>query len=570
MTATAPGSAPPPSPCSARPPSPARPGPARRSVSGLLGLLVAFVLAAGWLAAPPTPASAAAAPKGLAAVSRSHSAVALIWSPSPGAPKYRVQYATKASMAGATYRRFTGTRGELTGLRPDTTYYVKVRVISADGANLSSYSAAIAVRTRSRSSFGYLSPAGLTATDKGPDGVALNWQSRGGGIRYRVQYATKASMSGARYVRFGSTSGSIGGLTAATAYWFKVRVIDGAGRNLSEYSPAIKVATTARPKQVSSRPLRVGSFNVKCANCYSALPEELPWSGRRSAVIASIKSQKLDVLGLQEASQAWLKDSAGRPVDVSQFEDLVAGLGSPWKLTNAKRNNCVKDKTPTGCVYADQGASKGTKIVYNSASVELISAGSQRLHWEDRANNERYVVWAVLRQRSTGTRFFFANTHLEAQADELGATKNYEVRRRQAAEVAATIKARNTGKLPVIVVGDLNSHKWTKPSNGPYDVLRNAGYVDPLGNTYNSTTTAPGATVERRIRTSLNSFNGFARVAPVRPTWINGTYLDYIFTTPMRVSEWETVAQLDASGRFVGVIPSDHNLIRATVWLPAP
>ena len=36
----------------------------------------------------------------------------------------------------------------------------------------------------------------------------------------------------------------------------------------------------------------------------------------------------------------------------------------------------------------------------------------------------------------------------------------------------------------------------------------------------------------------------------------------------MRVEEYEVVMKLDANGRFVGVIPSDHNLIRATVYLP--
>jgi hypothetical protein len=36
----------------------------------------------------------------------------------------------------------------------------------------------------------------------------------------------------------------------------------------------------------------------------------------------------------------------------------------------------------------------------------------------------------------------------------------------------------------------------------------------------------------------------------------------------MRVSEYEVVAKLDGSGRFVGTIPSDHNMIRATIYLP--
>ena len=119
-----------------------------------------------------------------------------------------------------------------------------------------------------------------------------------------------------------------------------------------------------------------------------------------------------------------------------------------------------------------------------------------------------------------------------------------------------------------MIVGDFNSYKWLAPSNGPYDVLLGAGFVDPLGNAYKSTTTAPGATVEKRINTSLSSYNNFERKVRSFPNNINGTYIDYILTTPMRVSEWETVVNMDGNGNFIGVIPSDHNLIRATLWLP--
>jgi hypothetical protein len=48
----------------------------------------------------------------------------------------------------------------------------------------------------------------------------------------------------------------------------------------------------------------------------------------------------------------------------------------------------------------------------------------------------------------------------------------------------------------------------------------------------------------------------------------NGSNLDYIFTTPMRTLEWETVLNLDSSGKLAGTIPSDHNMIRAKVLLP--
>ena len=100
-------------------------------------------------------------------------------------------------MSNATYHRYTGTRAELTGLKSSTTYYLKVRVISSSGKNLSSYSKAIKVTTRSSGSYRYLSPAGLRITGSSPTSATVGWTARASGMRYRVQYARSASMSGA-------------------------------------------------------------------------------------------------------------------------------------------------------------------------------------------------------------------------------------------------------------------------------------------------------------------------------------------------------------------------------------
>jgi hypothetical protein len=116
-------------------------------------------------------------------------------------------------------------------------------------------------------------------------------------------------------------------------------------------------------------------------------------------------------------------------------------------------------------------------------------------------------------------------------------------------------------------VGDWNSSRFADPTNAPYDAYVKAGFVDPLGGAANSTK-AVNPTVEKRIDTWLNSFNDFVRVAKGNHAWDNGSYIDYMLTTPMRVSEWRTVAELDADDNFVGVIPSDHNMIRMTVHLP--
>lgn len=405
-------------------------------------------------------------------------------------------------------------------------------------------------------------PAGLKASGVTQASMTLSWKAVPSAPRYRVQYSTKASMADSVYRRFTPTRATIGSLKPATTYYVKVRAIKASGASLSPYSKAITVRTASVPVSGSrpastAVPLRVGSFNIKCANCAGGLP----WSARRDAVVRTIKGQDLDVLGVQEASQGWLKDADGTSIDLSQFEDLENRLGGSWTLTNDKRNNCVKSTTPTRCEYKDQGASQGTRILYDAASVEMLDSGSKLLPSQDKTTNARYLAWAVLRQRSTGIKFFFADSHLEPGADKYG------MRKAQAEVAVDTIEARNTARLPVIAVGDWNSSRFADPTNAPYDAYVKAGFVDPLGGAANSTR-AVAPTVEKRVDTWLNSYNDFVRQAKGNRKWDNGSYIDYMLTTPMRVSEWRTVADLDADDNFVGVIPSDHNMLRMTVHLP--
>jgi len=116
-------------------------------------------------------------------------------------------------------------------------------------------------------------------------------------------------------------------------------------------------------------------------------------------------------------------------------------------------------------------------------------------------------------------------------------------------------------------VGDFNSTKWDDPTNAPYDIMQDAGYSDPLGNTYESRGGAPGAFVEERINTWAASYNMYLQGAR-QSRRRQRLQPDYIFVSPMRVSEYETVIDANSAGRWVGVIPSDHNMLRATVWLP--
>lgn len=499
-------------------------------------------------------AAAYATPTGLRVTAVSANTVDLAWNAVSNAPRYRIQMATNSDMSNAVYFRVTPNQRQMTGLKSSTKYYFKVRVITAEGGNLSPYSSAVSATTTMPS------PGGLRATAHNEDSVSLAWNAVTNAPRYRIQMSTSPTMSGATYYRVTPPSRVMTGLTPGTTYYFKVRVITDEGVNLSPYSAAISVTTTVQPPPPTSEPLRIGSFNVKCANCFSNLPEEGTWVERRASVVSTIIRQAPDVLGIQEASQGWLKGT-----EISQFEDLrnrLKAAGGNYQLANSHRNNCVKSTTPSSCSYKDQGASKGTKVYFNADTVELISQGSKRLESACGGCNERYVAWAILRQKSTGKKIFFADTHLEP-------TPTYAAKRIiQTRQMIAEIAAKNTEKLPVFAVGDFNSTRYQTPSNAPYDQMIASGLVDPLGQTYKSAKVSSLATAEKRIHANYNTYNDFRRAQTFYGVDENGSALDYIFTSPMRVTEWETVVTVDSAGKLAGRIPSDHNMLRATVLLP--
>lgn len=331
--------------------------------------------------------------------------------------------------------------------------------------------------------------------------------------------------------------------------------------------PSARAVPPVKPtREAAADPLVVASYNVKCANCYDKLPNELPWLERRHRVIDVIEYEAPAVLGVQEASQGWLRSASGAQVDKSQFEDLAQRLGSPWRVTNSKRNNCVRSTTPTNCQYKYQGASQGTKLFFDSSKVIYYGTGGSRKLEVQPGSNARYAVYAIFTQRSTGQKFFVVNTHLEPR-DSGSSRANWELRRRQAGDVVDLIREKRPSGMPMLLLGDFNSHKWTEYGNAPYQVFQDYGLVDPLGNADRSTRSTSGATVETRVQTNVSSYNAFKRQAPAFD-YVNGTYLDYVMTSKLRVSRWKTVANLDSQGRFRGTIPSDHNMVRATVHLP--
>jgi len=527
----------------------------------IAGAAIALTVLFGCLLGSPQRAQAAwRVPGAPVAGMRSTTAVAISWSPVWGTPRYLVKYSTNRSWSSPKYRRTTQPTAELTGLRPGTRYYVKVAVTRTSGSKLSRYGRTAEVVTReSSSSYLTLTPGGLRVVSHDEDSVRLAWRARSGAGSYQVQYASNANLTGARYASTKSTSLTIAGLAKSTGYWFRLRTKSSRGVATSTFSAPIRARTTSGE---AFEPLRAATYNVWCATCSGSRT----WAKRRAKLVAAIKAQNLDVLGVQEASQGLTAGADG--TRKAQFDDLLDLLGSRYALSNAYRYNCEKSTSPNNCKPKYWGASGGVRIIYNADRNDLLRQGAVQYDTQVPGDTKRFVAWAELRQSSTAKRFFVVNTHLDPHSDSSGSTYHHRIRAAQTRQLLATVRQQNRAGLPVVILGDFKSSKYAVPSNAPYDLITSAGYDDPLGNTYRSQVPDRLATVERRVGTEYNTKNNLDGFPP-RSDYINGSVIDYVFASAgVRVQEWQTVVDVTSSGRFDGSPPSDHNMVRVSLYLP--
>jgi endonuclease/exonuclease/phosphatase family metal-dependent hydrolase len=282
-------------------------------------------------------------------------------------------------------------------------------------------------------------------------------------------------------------------------------------------------------------------------------------------VVQQILSQKLDVLGLQEANQSKIYTTSVN-LGINQYMDLKAAInlaGGHYALTNENAYNCVKPVSTYNCVYQDQGASQDNRILYNTDTVTMLSQGSLKYNTQTAGKNERYFEWATFEVKATGKRFFFSNTHLDPYS---AAT-----RKGQWNEVISNTD-RLHGSLPVVAVGDYNTSKFTDYAATYLPKMKSAGYGDVLNQQY-AQTTVKTPRAESLVRAWINSYTNFGR--DVRPYSYEenkskvGNVIDWIFATnSLRVKQYSLVSNVNVTTLKVrGVIPSDHNMVRATLVL---
>lgn len=501
------------------------------------------------------PAQAASGPGGVRAEHLASEGMGLTWQGS-GEEAYRVRYATSPTMSGSDTWDVIGNHFELTHtdanptissprLTPGQTYYVQVksirRVTTKSGrTDLSDYSSPVPITTPV-DALPELEPVDLEATVGGADRLYVSWRTRGPGVSYLLRYTTNPAADIASWdsTPLDAAGGTVTGLTPDRTYYLRARVVGNDGQPLSGYSATVSKKT---PAATTSPGVNVVSYNVRKA---SGSPS---WTSRRQLVADGIRSQKPDIIALQEATPI----STG---GVKQYTDLM-------KLLNAAGSRYAYVTSAT--TSKSKEYSSGTQLAYDTARLVVKAKGVKIL--AKKGSARRYAVWSVLEDKVTGRRIFAITTHLEPGSSS-SSTYN-SVRTKQAKEVLALITSKNPLKHPVVLAGDMNSSRSTTPYNGPYRAYVAAGYVDPLDNAVGSWESGHQATAEHLVDAEYNSANVYERTAR-RATYPIGTNIDYLMTSPgVRVALWRTVVHVDANRQFVGTIPSDHNMLSATIHLP--
>ena len=244
--------------------------------------------------------------------------------------------------------------------------------------------------------------------------------------------------------------------------------------------------------------LKVMSYNIRMGIAKDGTNS---WEFRCPATIEMLKDQHPDVFGVQEAFEFQIK--------------FIEEYCRNYKSVGVGR---------------DDGKKKGEymSIFWNKKRIKLIKWGTFWLSetpdkpsrgWD--AHCRRTATWALMRDKRTGKKFYYVNTHLDHRGKE--------AQRNGLKLIVDRIESINPKGYPMVLTGDFN----IKPDN--------AALVDLDSRMQSARKVAA-------VTDNHNTFNGWS----VKPT---DSVIDYIYISGFSACpEYQTVTKKYADKPFV----SDH------------
>jgi len=283
--------------------------------------------------------------------------------------------------------------------------------------------------------------------------------------------------------------------------------------------------------------IRVGTYNIRLV-ADAKTPNA--WDLRKADLVALVKKMDLDVFGLQEVcpeQAAYLREQLPEFAFVGEHRE------------------------------ADRKSGEASPVAYRKSRFEELKQGTFWLSetpdtpglkaWG--AACPRVCSYLVLREKTSGRVFCFANTHTD-HISELAREKGMLL-------IIERMKEFGAG-APIIFTGDHNCRETEKPAVAVSKILKNALYVTetpPAGawRTWNGwwwrgaeVLTAEALKLPPETRNRDRAFY----------EQCGGPRIDYIYVSPgVRVLDYATV---DAARPGKKLYPSDHFPVTATVVLP--
>lgn len=213
-------------------------------------------------------------------------------------------------------------------------------------------------------------------------------------------------------------------------------------------TPAGKPPTSKYKKHAGEGEIKIMSFNIRTSGMDKDTPNH--WDNRKEAVLALIKDQMPDIMGVQEATFTsqwlWLKD----------------------KLKSAGYDGYGLNRQ-TG---KESGSGECPGILWNRNVIKKIEAGTFWLSetpdtpskgWD--ANYYRTATWGLFEHIATGQIFFMVNTHLDHESTT-AQVEGMKLIEQKLLEYE--------WDYPLYLTGDFNVISTDKALDGVREFMRNA------------------------------------------------------------------------------------------------
>lgn len=261
----------------------------------------------------------------------------------------------------------------------------------------------------------------------------------------------------------------------------------------------------------SRESVRIMSFNVR----YQASNDTgiKSWANRKEGVFEMLKSTHPLTFGVQE-------------LDDEQLSDILAGMPE-YAVVQGEWSGVINSGAYDSIFYL-----KDSLIVERSATFWL-SETPDVMSAVPGCTNYRIAVWAVFRNKKSGSRFLHLNTHLENGSQ----IKHDNIRYQEMVALTQRVKEINTESLPWVMTAD-----W------------NTGESDPIFNTIIDDLGAQSARATAKRSDNSRTFNNYGTTSTAQ--------YDHIFYAGFAAaSEFKTVTERWSGLAYI----SDHYPVYAVL-----